>query len=54
MPKIATRLKDGAFLRAFTNKGRFSDLLSTIPVHVVMDPQVGLHGALLEAQRCAE
>jgi glucokinase len=52
-PKIAARLKDGIFIGAFTNKGRFRDLLSTIPVHVVMNPQVGLYGALLEANRLA-
>ena len=45
------RSKEGAFLRAFANKGRFSDLLAAMPVHVVMNPQVGLHGALLEAAR---
>lgn len=39
------------FIRAFTGKGRFSDLLSTIPVHVVLNSQVGLHGALLEGSR---
>jgi glucokinase len=52
-PKIAARLKDGAFMRAFTAKGRFSELLATIPVHVVMNPQAGLLGALLEARRLA-
>ncbi|HLF38073.1 MAG TPA: glucokinase [Burkholderiales bacterium] len=48
-PKIAPKLKEGAFMRAFNNKGRFSELLATMPVHVVMNPQVGLYGALLEA-----
>ena len=48
-PKIAAKLRDGIFMRAFTSKGRFSDLLEMIPVQVVMNPQVGLHGALLEA-----
>lgn len=50
-PKIAPKLKEGAFMRAFTNKGRFRDLLAAMPVHVVMNPQVGLYGALLEASR---
>ena len=50
-PKIASKLKDGVFIGAFVNKGRFRDLLATIPVHVVMTPQVGLYGALLEANR---
>jgi glucokinase len=50
-PKIAPKLKEGAFMRAFTGKGRFSELLTTMPVHVVMNPLVGLYGALAEAAR---
>jgi glucokinase len=38
-------------MRAFNNKGRFSEVLATMPVQVVMNPQVGLYGALLEAAR---
>lgn len=53
-PKIAAKLKDGVFIRAFNSKSRFSDLLSTIPVQVVMNPQVGLYGALLEAQQMCD
>ena len=50
-PKIAPKLRDGTFMRAFTSKGRFSEVLATMPVQVVMNPQVGLYGALLEAAR---
>ena len=50
-PKIAPKLKEGAFMRAFNNKGRFGEVLATMPVQVVMNPQVGLYGALLEAAR---
>jgi len=50
-PKLAGKLKDGVFMRAFTGKGRFADLLSTIPVHIIMNPRVGLLGAATEAQR---
>jgi glucokinase len=52
-PKIAWKLGDGTFMRAFCAKGRFQKLLETIPVHVVMNEQVGLYGALLEAGRAA-
>lgn len=45
-PKIIGRLKEGAFMRAFTGRGAFTPLLSGIPVRVVMDPKVGLRGAL--------
>jgi len=52
-PKIAAKLKDGIFIGAFLNKGRFRGLLATIPVHIVMTPEIGLRGALLEANRLA-
>jgi glucokinase len=50
-PKIAPKLKDGTFMRAFTAKGRFYSFLESFPVHVVMNDQVGLYGALAEAAR---
>ncbi|MCW5603850.1 MAG: glucokinase [Burkholderiales bacterium] len=50
-PKIAARLQEGGFIRAFGHKGRFAELLSAIPVHVVMNRQVALLGALEVAER---
>lgn len=50
-PRIIDTLERGNFIRAFQNKGRFSGMMSEIPVHVIMNPQVGLLGAELEAQR---
>ncbi|MGD1908982.1 MAG: glucokinase [Leptolyngbyaceae cyanobacterium] len=35
----------GAFMNAFGDKGRVSDLLREVPVHIVLNPQVGLIGA---------
>jgi glucokinase len=38
-------LTDGTFSTAFNHKGRVSDLLSKVPVYVILNPQVGLIGA---------
>jgi glucokinase len=52
-PKISAKLQDGTFMRAFLSKGRMRSVLETIPVHVVMNPDVGVYGALAEAARAA-
>lgn len=44
-PKILPALQRGPFLDAFRGKGRYVDLMSKIPIHVVLDPQLGLRGA---------
>jgi glucokinase len=44
-PKLANRLQQGSFMQAFLNKGRLGKRLQSIPVQVVMNPQVGLIGA---------
>jgi glucokinase len=44
-PRIVERLKQGPFLTAFRNKGRMTELLSRMPVHVIMNPNVALLGA---------
>jgi glucokinase len=44
-PKVADALEAGGFMRAFTAKGRFSALLSRIPVYVILDDQAALLGA---------
>ena len=49
-PRVLTRPEPGArFRRAFEDKGRFRDFLATIPVWVVMSPDLGLLGAAAEA-----
>ncbi|HEX8650982.1 MAG TPA: glucokinase [Pyrinomonadaceae bacterium] len=48
-PKILEKIKDGTFMRAFTDKGRFSSFNAEIPVHVILDDKAALYGAA----RCA-
>lgn len=37
---------DGAFMAAFHRKGRFADVMQTIPVDLIVNEQVGLIGAM--------
>ena len=53
-PRITERLKGGEFLAAFRDKGRLSELVSRIPVHVITNPYVGLLGAAAVAARAAD
>lgn len=48
-PKILPLLEDGRFMAGFRAKGRFANWMDTVPVYVVMDPDVGLKGAALAA-----
>lgn len=45
--KILPLMQDGIFLNAFKDKGRVSPLIESIPVHIVLNPQVGLVGSVL-------
>jgi glucokinase len=44
-PRIIPALEDEHFMESFTGKGRFSQLLSRIPVHVILNPKIALIGA---------
>jgi glucokinase len=48
-PRILSRLAEGAFMEAFTGKGRFSDLVSQIPVKVILNDRTALLGAAWQA-----
>ncbi len=48
-PKIIQSLSSGSFVQAFCDKGRFSAMMSEIPVHVITNPNVGLLGAKRKA-----
>ncbi len=44
-PKILPALADGRFLRAFLDKAPFEELLSRMPVKVILNDDAGLLGA---------
>jgi len=44
-PRIRGKLADGTFLAAFRDKGRFAELMASIPVHLVLNPRAPLLGA---------
>ena len=52
-PKIAAKLKDGSFMEAFVDKGRYRDLLRSIPVRLVLNEETGLLGAAAYAARAS-
>jgi glucokinase len=48
-PKILPALTDGRFLRTFTAKPPHDELLSEVPVHVILSSDAGLIGAAVHA-----
>ncbi|MDT5296333.1 MAG: glucokinase [Acidobacteriota bacterium] len=48
-PKIMDKVKDGTFMRNYSDKGRMSALVNSIPVRVILDDKTALYGAA----RCA-
>jgi glucokinase len=44
-PRILPALEEERFMEAFRHKGRMSDLLARVPVHVILNPKVALLGA---------
>ena len=49
--KILPLMQERDFMEAFINKGRMRGLLERIPVHIVLNPQVGLVGAAICASK---
>ena len=48
-PKILDKLKDGTFMRAFVDKGRYAELVKAVPVQVVLNERAALRGAAYHA-----
>ncbi len=54
-PRIIEKLKDGTFMKAFTDKGRLSQLLINMPVRVILESRAAVLGAAAFAEaRAAE
>ncbi len=49
-PRILEKLKDGTFYKAFTDKGRLSQLLINMPVRVILESKAALLGAAAYAE----
>ena len=53
--RILEKLKDGTFMKAFTDKGRLSQLLINMPVRIILEPRAAQMGAAAYAEaRAAE
>lgn len=50
-PKILPKMKDGTFLLAFRKKEKFEELLSRVPVQIVLNEEAPMLGAAAEAAR---
>jgi glucokinase len=49
-PRILEKLKDGRFIKAFTDKGRLSQLLVNMPVRIILESRCALIGAASYAE----
>jgi glucokinase len=50
-PKILPKMKDGTFLQAFREKEKFEEMLSHVPVQIVLNQEAPMLGAAAEAAR---
>ena len=52
--RILPQLQSGPFMRFFQDKGRFSEMMSRIPVHVIFNPKAALYGTAYDALAMSE
>ena len=50
-PRIIPFLEKEIFMKSFRDKGRYTELMEKIPVHVILNPDVALSGAAARALR---
>jgi glucokinase len=48
-PKILPKMQNGKFFTAFCEKEKFQELLSHLPIHIVLNEEAPLLGAAAEA-----
>lgn len=53
VPKLLPGFRKDLFMRGFQNKGRLTQVLENIPVHIVLNDETGIKGAAHFAQRGA-
>jgi glucokinase len=53
-PRILREMESGAFMRAFRDKTPMAEMMATIPVKVILNPQAGLLGAATAANAQAQ
>jgi glucokinase len=47
--RILPQLQKGLFMKFFKDKGRFSEMMSRIPVHIIYNPKAALYGTAYDA-----
>ncbi len=47
--RILPQLQKGPFMQFFQDKGRFSEMMSRVPVHVIYNPRAALYGTAYDA-----
>ena len=47
--RILPQLQKGPFMKFFQGKGRFSEMMSRVPVHVIYNPRAALYGTAYDA-----
>lgn len=50
-PKLLPALSTADFRNAFIDKGRYRQLMTELPIHVILDEKAGLYGAVVAARQ---